>query len=310
MADTNRYLGVDPILTDISLGYQNADYIADLLLPTVPVGVQSGKHFVYDKGKFRSLDSRRGAGARSKEVTLNLTPGLTFFCEDHAAKQFVPDEDVKNAHAGMDPYVDATENVTEMMLVEKEVNAASLLLNTSNITQNTTLSGTSQWSDDNSDPIRDVRTAKNVIRSSVIQVPNTLMLSQSVRDKLIDHPAIIDRFKYVQGGIITNEMLARAFDVDRVIIGAAQKNTAVEGQSDSMSDIWGKNALLCYINPRRGQKIVTLGVTYQWQTPVVERLQGVDEIDRRGQFIRRGEDYRDMELVAPGSAYLFANAIA
>lgn len=306
----NRYQGVDPVLTDISLGYQNPSYIAGLLLPTVKVAKQSGKHFVYDKGMFRAETALRGPGARSKEVTHNLTTGLTYYCEDHALKEFVPDEDVDNAVEGVDPYADATENVTEKLLVEKEIEAASILTNSSVITQYSALSGTSQWDNSNSDPIVAVRTAANTIRGSVMVKPNTLMLSQSVRDKLIDHPAIIDRFKFVQGGIITDEMLARAFDVERVIIGAAQKNSAVEGQTDSMADIWGKNALLTYINPRLGQKIVTLGVTYQWKQKQVERLNGTDERDRRGQYVRVGDDYRDAELVAAGAAYLFQTAIA
>ena len=110
---TNRYQGTDPILTDVSLGYQNSAYIAGLLLPMLPVKHQSGKHFVYDKGRFRSEDAKRGPGARSKDVTHNISTGLTYFCEDHALKEFVADEDVDNAPPGIDPCVDATENVTE-----------------------------------------------------------------------------------------------------------------------------------------------------------------------------------------------------
>jgi hypothetical protein len=272
--------------------------------------LQSGKHFVYDKGKFRSEVSLRGPGARSKEVTHNLTTGLSYMCEDHALKQFVPDEDVDNAVEGVDPYADATENVTEKMLVEKEVEAASILLSTSNISQNTTLSGTSQWSDSNSDPITAIRTAQQTVHASVIKKPNVLLLGKQVYDKLLDHPAVIERIKYSGAIATSDQIMARLFDVDRVIVGAAVKNTAVEGQTDATSYIWGKDALLAYVNPSLGQKIVTLGVTYQWKSPVVERLNGTDERDRRGQFIRRGEDYRDAELVAGTAAYLFKAAVA
>jgi len=306
----NRYQGTDPILTDVSLGYKNAAYIADLLLPTLPVKHQSGKHFVYDKGMFRSEDAKRGPGARSKEVTHNISTGLTYFCEDHALKEFVADEDVDNAPAGVDPYVDATENVTEKHLVSKEIEAAASLTSTSVITQNTTLSGTSQWSDPNSDPVAAVRTAKQTVRDSIMVDPNTLMLSKKVFDKLVDHPAIVERVKYSQLGVLNVDLLARFFDVERVIIGAAQKNGSVEGQADSMSDIWGKDALLAFINPRLGQKTVSLGVTYQWKSRTTERLNGTDERDRRGQFIRVGDHYYDQELIAAGAAYLFKAAVA
>src|SRR5919112_4535946 len=112
MANPNRYQGVDPVLTDISLGYQNAAYIAELLLPTRKVTEKSGQHFIYDQGKFRSEDSGRGEGARSRDVTHNISLGLPYLCQDHALKEFVPDEDVDSAPVGVDPYVDATENIT------------------------------------------------------------------------------------------------------------------------------------------------------------------------------------------------------
>jgi hypothetical protein len=307
---TNRYQAVDPILTDVSLGYKNAAYIADLLLPTLPMKLQSGKHFVYDKGMFRSEDNKRGPGARSKEVTHNISTGLTYFCEDHALKEFVADEDVDGAPEGVDPYVDATEFVTEKHLVAKEIEAATLLTSTGTITQNETLSGTSQWSDPNSDPVAAVRDAKATVRDSIMIDPNSLMLSKKVFDKLVDHPAIVERVKYSQLGVLSADLLARFFDVERVIIGAAKKNTSVEGQADSMSDIWGRDALLAYINPRLGQKTVSLGVTYQWKQRSTERLNGTDERDRRGQFIRVGDHYYDQELIAAGAAYLFKDAVA
>jgi hypothetical protein len=306
----NRYQGTDPILTDVSIGYQNAAYIAELLLPTRPVKDQSGKHFIYDKGKFRSEDPMRGPGARSREVTHNISTGLTYFCEDHALKEFVVDEDVDNAPVGVDPYVDATENVTEKLLVGREIEAATVLTDTAVITQNETLSGTDQWSDPNSDPVKDVRAAKETVRNSVMQEPNTLMLSKAVFNSLADHPAIIERVKYSQLGVLTVDLLARFFDVDRIIIGAAKKNTSVEGQTDTMADIWGKDALLAFINPRLGQKSVSLGVTYQWKSRITERLNGTDERDRRGQYIRVGDHYYDQELIAAGAAYLFKNAVA
>jgi hypothetical protein len=195
-------------------------------------------------------------------------------------------------------------------MVDREIEAATMLTSSSIITQYSALSGTSQWSDPNSDPIAAIRTAKQTIHNAVHVNANVLMLGKQVYDKLIDHPAVIERIKYSQLGVASADLLARMFDVDRIVIGAAGKNGSVEGQSDSMSYIWGKNALLAYVNPRRGQKMVTLGVTYQWKTRTTERLNGTDERDRRGQFIRVGDDYRDAELVSAETAYLFQTAVA
>ena len=311
MSSINRYQGVDPVLTNVSIGYQNAAYIAELLYPTLPVSKQSGKHFVYDKGRFRINDNKRGAGAASKEVTLDLTTGNPYFCEDHALKQFVTDEDVDGAVPPMDPMVDATENVTEMHMVERENTLATALTDTAVLTQNTTLSGASQWSDyTNSDPFTNIETAKQTIHESIYVDPNTLVLGKQVWDKLKHHPAFLERVKYSQKGVISEDLLASLVGVDRVIIAAAGKNSAVEGQTDSMAYIWGKHAILAYINPRLGQKMITLGLTYQWKTRKVERLRGTNEEDRKGAYVRVGDHYYDMNLVSASAGYLVKNAVA
>jgi hypothetical protein len=311
MSSTNRYQGVDPVLTNVSIGYQNSAYVAEQLFPTLPVSKQSGKHFIYDKGKFRVNDNLRGSGAASKEVTLNLTTGLPYFCEDHALKQFVTDEDMDGAVAPMDPTVDATENVTEMHMVAREVELAASLTSTGVMTQNTTLSGTSQWSDySNSDPFTNIETAKQTIHAAIHVDPNVLVLGKQVWDKLKHHPALLERAKYSQLGTISPDLLATLFGVDRVVIAAAGKNGAVEGQADSMSYIWGKDAILAYINPRLGQKMITLGLTYQWKTRKVEKLRGTNEEDRKGTYVRVGDHYYDMNVVAAAAGYLVKAAVA
>jgi hypothetical protein len=131
-----------------------------------------------------------------------------------------------------------------------------------------------------------------------------------VWDKLIDHPAFIERVKYSQLGSLTTDLLARLVGVDRVIIAAAGKNTAAEGQTDSMSYIWGKDAFLAYIAPRIAPKIVTLGLTYRWKQRIVERLRGSSEEDRKGTYVRAGEEYYDQNIVSASCAYLIKSAVA
>jgi hypothetical protein len=311
---TNRYQGVDPVLTNVAIGYSNADYIASQLFPDVPVKFQSGKHFIYDQGRFRVNTTRRSTGAKSQEMTLKLTTGDPYFCEDHALKQFVPDEDVRNAQTPTDPYQDATENLMDLHLVAREVEVATLLTSTANLTQNTTLSGTSQWSDySNSDPFGDIETGKQTVHAAIHQSPNTLVIGKQAWDKLKLHPALIERIKYTGKGPLTTDMVASLFEVDRILVGGAAKNTAKEGQTDSMSYIWGKDAVLTYLAPRVAPKVLTLGLNYIWQgegTLQVERLRGTDEEDRKGTYVRVGNWYYDTNIVAPGAGYLLKSVAA
>lgn len=310
---TNRYQGYDPILSNVAIAYSNDAYVADQLLPEIPVNFQTGKHWIYDQGRFRSGNSKRAAGARSGEVELTLTTGLPYFAEDHAQKMMVLDEDVDNATTPTDPFTDATEFVTERLLIDREVEAAALLTSTANITQNTTLSGTSQFSDfSNSDPFATVETGKQTVHSATHMPVNTMVMGKQVWDKLKYHPALLERVKYSQKAQMTTDLVASLFEVDRIIVAAAGYNNTKEGQTASMSYIWGKDILLAYVAPRIAPKMLTLGLTYRWnkRQKVVQRLRGADEEDRKGTYVRVGEDYYDQNVVSASCAYLIKTAVA
>lgn len=313
---TNRYLGQDPILTNLGLAYKNADYVAEEFLPTAPVATQSGKLWIYDRGRFRASTNggKRAEGANSEEARLNFTLGGQFFCEDHAKKVFVTDEEEMNARVtGRDPYADATEHVTDMQLVDREIAAASILTTTANYASGnfTTLSGNSQWNDyANSNPITAVRAAISVVHSKLFVNVNKILLPRVVFDALVDHPAFQDRIKYTQLGVVTTDLLARVWGVDKVVVAGAGKNTAAAGQADSMSYIWGKHVVLSYVDPSQAEKVLTFGRNYQWKAPIVERLRGTDQQDRRGEYVRRGDAYYDQEIISNEAGYVFRNAIA
>lgn len=298
---------VDPALSNVSVKYSNDTFIADMVFPVLKVAKQTGKYFVYDKSNLRIDKTLRAAGSGANEVEHNQTTA-SFITEDHALKEFVPDEIQDQAEAALDPLIDATESVTEKLMLDRELALATILANTANVTQNTTLSGTSQWSDySNSSPISDVRTARTTVHQNTFKKPNTLVLGKQVFDMLIEHPEIIERVKYSQMGVITAEILARVFQVEKVLIGEAGYNGAAEGQTDSLSYVWGKHAWVMYIAPAVRLKTITFGLTFAYGLRQVKRWY---EEDREGTYVRVGKDNYQHKIVAVGAGYLIKNAIA
>lgn len=299
---------VDPALSNVSIKYTNDTFIADMVLPVIRVSKQTGKYYIYDKSNLRVDKTNRAAGSPSNEIDFGVAPTGTFACDDHALKGFVADEIQDQADAALNPLIDETETVTEKLMIDRELSAATLLTSTSNLTQNTTLSGTSQWSDySNSDPIGDVRTARTTVHGATFKKPNTLILGKQVFDMLCDHPAIIERVKYSQLGVVTEELLARVFQVEKVIVGEAGYNTAAEGQTDSLSYVWGKHAVVAYISPVVKIKMLSLGATFTYGTRSVKRWR--DE-DREGTYVRVGQDNYVQKIIAAAAGYLIYNAIA
>ena len=309
----NQYLGVDPMLTKTAIGYKNERMIADLVFPELGVNKQSGKHFTYDRARFRVEETERAAGTNSKEVTLAVGTGSTYFAEDHALKQFVSDEDRDNAITPTTPMVDATENVMDLLKIAKEKELADLITSTANLTQNTTLAGTDQWSDyTNSDPFDDLETGMQTVHSAIGVNPNTLILGKEVFDKLKHHPDLLERVKYSERGVITVEMLANLIGVEQVLIGGAYYTSSAEGQTEATSYVWGKHSILAFVPKRMTPKMIGLGLSYTWnaKTLGVKKLRGSDEDDREGTYVRAGGYYYDQKIVAAAAGYLLKNSVA
>lgn len=298
---------IDPALSNVSVKYTNSAFIADMILPVVKVSKQTGKYYIYDKSNLRIDATTRAAGAGANEIDFGLSTD-SFSCDDHALKSFVADEIQDQAEAALNPLIDETETITEKLMLDRENNAATLLTTAANFTNTSALSGTSQWSDySNSDPIGDVRTARTAIHAATFKKPNTMILGKQVFDYLCEHPQIIERIKYSALGVVTEELLARIFQVEKVLVGEAGKNTANEGQTDALSYVWGKNVIIAYIAPRVGLKTLTLGVTFEYASREVKRWR--DE-DREGTYVRVGKDNYVQKLIAETAGYLYRTVVA
>jgi hypothetical protein len=55
------------------------------------------------------------------------------------------------------------------------------------------------------------------------------------------------------------------FDVERVFVASAIKNTAVEGETAAYSFVWGKSALLLHVAPNPGLLTPSGGYTLVWR---------------------------------------------
>lgn len=303
---TPRDVVVDPVLSNVSVAYKNDSYISELLMPVFPVAKQTGKFYKYDKSSLRRNKTLRAPGSPANEVEYGLTTAA-FICEDHALKEKIPFEVIDQADAALNPEMDATESVTEMLLVDKEVALATRMADTGVISQNVTLSGTDQWSDyTNSDPFNDIRTGINAVQAATGKRPNTLVFGQVTWNVLVDHPDIVERIKYSMAGAVTPDLVARLFDVEKVLIGSALQNTAKEGQTDALGYIWGKHAWAVYIAPAPRLKQVTFGYHFSYKTREAEKW---DDGDAKARFVRVHDNY-DAEIVAAEACYLIKNAVA
>jgi len=270
MKYTAKDVHVDQLLTNVSIGYANAGYIADQVFPIVPVEKQSDKYLVYDKSHwFRNEARIRATGTRSERGGWSYS-SAAYFCDRFSYGHEIYDEERSNADNNFQLDSDAAEFATDKILMQREVAFAGNFFKTSVWgTDKTGASDFTRWSDyANSAPLVDVAGWMDLIEAAIGREPNRLVMGKQVWTQLKWHPDLIDTIKYTQRAQMGIDLAAALFEVERILIGRAIYTTSPEGTAEasvSYSRIWGKHALLAYVPATPSLRTPAAGYTFTWQ---------------------------------------------
>lgn len=281
---------IDRALTNLSVAYRNPDFVADMVAPILPVDKRSDKWFVYAPESFlrgSAVDANglalsiRRPTAEAAEVDYTLSTS-SFYCEEYAQSHLVPYENVQAADQPLQPFIDATEMLTDRVMLDNEIAVATAAMKAGNygsshkVTLTTGGSGTSwaSYTSTSSLPFSNFSTAKNAVRADIMRVPNKMLLNYQVAEVLSGHPAYTDRFKYTSSEIATKSGLVPVVRGMEIVEGAAIKATNAEGATFSSGDVWvdsGGNAaaLIYYSSQQVGPKSMHFMRTFEAPDPVV-----------------------------------------
>lgn len=301
---------LDPILTEVALGYrQPAGFVADILFPVVQVPARAGQIITFSPEDFALVSTVRAPGQNTRRVQFGRATG-NFSLVDFSLEAVVPREIMEEAAAvpNLDEASMAVKRVQNLMNLERENAAATLARNLSNYgaLNKVTLSGASQWHQTTSDPFTDIKTGKEAVRKAIGFRPNVLVLGPLALAALSIHQKVLDRKANVNDRTPASLVeLARLFDVDRVVEG-----TAIYNNNGTMTDVWGGDALLVYVDQASAADmgVPAYGYTYQLRGyPFVEE----PYVDRSAKsFIYPVTDARQPQLTGMSAGYLISAAAA
>lgn len=314
---------VNAPLTNISIAYiQNAKkFVAGQVFPVIPSMKQSDRYYAYPKGDwFRQSVKLRAPASESAGSGWTLTNTSNFFCDVYAIHKDVDDQIRSNADPVINMDRDATEWCTQQMLIKRDTDFVTKFFSTSIWTGSSTgtdlVPGT-LWSAGGSTPISDIRAQIFYIEGQTGFRPNTLVLGALVWQKLIDHPDFLDRIQFGVPGnpsMVAPELLAAVLEIDKVVIARSVSNTAVQGATDSIAFILGKNALLCYSNPSPSILTPSAGYIFSWTGLLGAGAQGNRISTFRMEWLKadriEAEMSYDMKVVAPELGAFWNGAVA
>lgn len=267
-------LHINAPLTNVSVAYtlDRAGLIADKVFPEISVDHKTDVFWTIPKGAwFRDEARPRPGGTESVGSGYDVDQD-TYNAIVVAIHKDVDDQTRANADSVWNLDRDATNFVTDRLLISKELNFLRKVFKAGVwATEKTGVAATPganqflQWSDyDNSNPTKDIKKWKRDVLATTGMEPNTLVLGYDVLDVLSEHPQFIDRIKYTSAESISLDVIARYFEVERILVSKTVINTGKEGQADNFGFTLGKVAWLGYVAPNPGLLTPSAGYSFSW----------------------------------------------
>lgn len=260
---------VDMALTDFSQGlFQDlGGSVASQAFSQRNVAQQSNNFHVYDAADLHRTDAQKRAPNTSAErKQYGLSTGR-YFCDVFALAYDVSEQERANADPVLDPEQDAVRILMDDMVMteDREWVTASFATGIWGGTDQAGGVEFTQWDDASSTPIEDLRAQNSDMLANTGREANKLVLGHDTwASGLVDHPDILDRIKYTQTGIVTQDLFAGILGLDRVMVASAIRNTADEGLAETAAFILGDNALLLHAPDNAGPRSATAGVRFNW----------------------------------------------
>lgn len=305
---------VNPYLTGIVMAYKNAGFIADEVLPRKAVGGRLYKYGVISLDQYLTAPNTLvGRKSQPNEVEFNATE-MTGSVEDYGLDDVVPIDDINAAANGTainDPLGVASEGITELVLLDREIRTSNIVMNAATYPAANKLAITAKWTVSGTDILGTIRA--NL--TGLFIRPNTVVFGADAWNAFSTHPQVVAAAfpaaaAPVAGALQADQAsVARLLGVQKVLVGEAWKNGAQLGQATSLTRIWPDSVAFLYLNPNATPKT---GLTFGWTAQYGTRVSGdipEPKIGLRGSIrVRVGESVNE-NVTAPGAGFLFYDVV-
>jgi len=299
---TQRDVHVNRPLTNISVAYTNANYIAEQVFPMVGVQKQSDLYFLFDKWEaFRLRTGPRPPGQRAPTFDYTVTTA-SYICTNDSTAFQLPDETRDNADDPLRPFIFGAKRVADGLLLSLEDRVAALVTACGN--WGSASNPGTKWDVTTAGIWSDMDTQVNAVSDSIGKPPNVMVISDHAWRACRNNADLLDRVKYTRNGAtIEPTDLMGWFNLDKVLIGRAQKVTTREGETQSFTKIWGDMCWVGYVTPQAALEEPTAGYVFRWGNKKVERFrEGPEHAD-----LLQAEWFTDEVIVASDAGAIFSD---
>lgn len=294
-------LHVDQLLSNVAVKYQNTNFIHQQVFPAVPVKKTTDVYRTYTKN-WRVPETNRAPGALAREHVWEIGTS-SYALEKHALKQYIADQAQDNYDI-TDLRADATIEVTEKIMMRKEVQCAALFTTTS-WSLGVSLAAGDTWVTGGAAPIPLFDTAAATVLTNSGVKPNYGIIPLDSMNALKNHTTVVDRVKYTSKEI-NFDIVGALIGLPQVLVPSIYYDAAALGATTDNQPIWKADfAFLGYKPASPGFYQISSGYMFQKDKPLVRRWR---EEEREAEAIEVDCEFQ-FKVVASLAGYYINNTI-
>lgn len=277
MPATGHDIHIDVPLSNIALDYRPQGMIADMIAPVVPVPKQSNMYPIWSSADaFRTVDDIRGPGEEARRI-YRAVSSSTYFAQNYALKMPLTMEDIENADDGylMKLRQGRAQYILNKLYLGWEKRIALKCTSGSNVYSYSACA--SAWTGSGADPVADVLTKIDMINDMAGYRPNGIVMGGKAWRVFKKADAVTKYFWGTAGGngssrLVTRQMAAQLFEVDKFLVGEAYYNTTGEQTTQSLSALWGDHVFVYYAPAAPSTEDPSALYTFRWSRPGLPQL--------------------------------------
>jgi hypothetical protein len=246
--------------------FQPDGYIAEKVLPPMDVQKEAATIGVITRENYRTVDAKHANGGTFGRIHLT-SEDKSYQCEDFGLEGQLTDRDREFYVTDYNAELEITQLVKAQMAIQKEIRVAALLFNATTWTGSDLYTDVAaDWDAASTDIIGHVRSAKKKVFTNTGQIADSMIIGKTQFDNLFANTAILAKFTgvVVPTDDVISGALARILGLRNLFVGAATYNSAIEGQTAVMTEIWSDDYALIFKLHAGSLATAGLGRTLRW----------------------------------------------
>ncbi len=258
---------VDRPLSNLAITLGSPAYKGMVFFPEYMVQNETDKYYVYkDREGLRRVNTKRAIGDESR--TFDFKPSTeSYTCEEFSLHKLVPDRILNNADSATRVVANSLRLIRQYLDGDLEHDIKEIVTNTGGLTS---AAPAVKWNASSGTIVieANIDVGKQAIRDNSGKIANNILIEGNVKDVVKKNSTVRDLIRYtIQGSsgqqlLVSGELPPVLWGM-KVTVAEAIEDTAIRGQTASISQIWSEHVILAFIDPNPTIDSATLGLNFR-----------------------------------------------